>query len=41
MMFDFLIQIAPFVEYVVLRAVQMGILFVAGLAIVMALFGRV
>ena len=40
-MFDFLIQIAPFVEYVVLRAVQMGILFVAGLAIVMACFGKI
>jgi hypothetical protein len=41
MMFDFLIQIAPFVEYVLLTALQMGILFVAGLAVVMALFGRV
>ena len=40
-MFDFLIQIVPFVEYIVLRAVQMGILFVAGLAIVMAAFGRI
>jgi len=40
-MLDFLIQIAPFVEYIVLRAVQMGILFVAGLAIVMAAFGRI
>ena len=40
-MLDFLIQIAPFVEYVVLRGLQMGILFVAGLAIVMALFGRI
>jgi len=35
-MLDFLIQIAPFVEYVVLRALQMGILFVAGLVIIMA-----
>lgn len=35
-MLDFLIQIAPFVEYVVLRAVQMGILFVAGLVFIMA-----
>ena len=40
-MLDFLIQIAPFVEYVVLRAVQMGILFVAGFVIVMAAFGRI
>ena len=40
-MFDFLIQIAPFVEYVVLRAVQMGIVFVAGLVIFMAFFDRV
>ena len=40
-MLDFLIQITPFVEYVVLRALQMGILFVAGLAIVMAAFGRI
>ena len=40
-MLDFLIQIAPFVEYVVLRSVQMGILFVAGLVIVMAAFGRI
>jgi len=39
-MLDFLIQIAPFVEYVVLRALQMGILFVAGLVIVMAIFGQ-
>jgi hypothetical protein len=40
-MLDFLIQIAPFVEYVVLRAVQMGIIFVAVLVIVMAAFGRI
>ena len=40
-MLEFLIQIAPFVEYVVLRALQMGILCVAGLAIVMAAFGRI
>lgn len=35
-MLDFLIQIAPFVEYVVLRALQMGIIFVVGIVIVMA-----
>ena len=35
-MLDFLIQIAPFVEYVVLRAVQMGILFIACLVFIMA-----
>jgi len=35
-MLDFLIQIAPFVEYVVLRALQMGILFVACLVIIIA-----
>jgi hypothetical protein len=40
-MLDFLIRIAPFVEYVVLTALQMGILFVVGLVIVMAIFGRV
>jgi hypothetical protein len=40
-MLDFLIQIAPFVEYIVLRAVQMGIIFVVGVVIVMAAFGRI
>lgn len=40
-MLDFLIQIAPFVEYVVLRAVQMGIVIFVGVLIVMAAFGRV
>lgn len=40
-MLDFLIQIAPFVEYVVLRALQMGILFVAGLVFITAICSRV
>ena len=35
-MLDFLIQIAPFVEYVVLRAVQMSIIFIACLVFIMA-----
>jgi len=40
-MLDFLIQIAPFVEYVVLRAIQIGIVIFVGVVIVMAAFGRV
>jgi hypothetical protein len=40
-MLDFLIQIAPFVEYVVLQAIQIGIVIFVGVVIVMAAFGRV
>jgi hypothetical protein len=40
-MLDFLIQIAPFVEYIVLRAIQIGIVIFVGVLIVMAVFGRV
>jgi hypothetical protein len=40
-MLDFLIQIAPFVEYIVLRAIQIGIVIFVGVLIVMAAFGRV
>ena len=40
-MLDFLIQIAPFVEYIVLRSIQIGIVIFVGVLIVMAAFGRV
>jgi hypothetical protein len=40
-MLDFLIQIAPFVEYIVLRAIQIGIVIFVGVLIVMAAFGRI
>jgi len=40
-MLDFLIQITPFVEYIVLRAIQIGIVIFVGVLIVMAAFGRV
>ena len=40
-MLDFLIQIAPFVEYIILRAIQIGIVIFVGVLIVMAAFGRV
>ena len=40
-MLDFLIQSAPFVEYIVLRAIQIGIVIFVGVLIVMAAFGRV
>ena len=40
-MLDFLIKIAPFVEYIVLRAIQIGIVIFVGVLIVMAAFGRV
>jgi hypothetical protein len=40
-MLDFLIQIVPFVEYIVLRAIQIGIVIFVGVLIVMAAFGRV